>query len=388
MSLLSRIEQQLATQRGAGRWRSVTPRQQGQGRYLVAGNQRWLNFASNDYLGLANHPKVRQAVADAAQQYGVGSGGSALITGYHTLHQALVDRLIELTGKPRVLLFGSGFSANQGVLTSLLQQGDLIVQDKLNHASLIDAGLHSAATSARFRHNDVNSAKRQLSRQASGKLLVTESVFSMDGDKAPLNQLALASQQHDALFMVDDAHGIGVIGEEGLGATSVEPSIDIYMATFGKALGVGGAMIACDQHIADYLTQFCRHYIYTTSLPPALAAGVSAAIDCMAAEPEHRERLLARIEQFRQLAKAAQLPLLASQTAIQPVLVAGAERVTSVAAQLQQAGIACGAIRAPTVKAGDERLRITISASHTEQDIETCVAAVARALETTQEQNQ
>lgn len=356
-------------------------REQGQGRWLIEGDKRWLNFASNDYLGLAQHPAVIKAAAEAAEEYGVGSGGSALITGHHKVHAALEEKLKDLTGKPRVLLFSSGFAANQAALTTLLGQGDLIVQDKLNHASLIDGGQASKANSARFLHNDLTSAARQLTRDANGKMLVTESVFSMDGDEAPLTELSALCQKHNALFMVDDAHGLGVIGKQGKGAcyVSKEP-IDVYMATFGKALGVGGAMLACSDDIADFLTQFGRHFIYTTAIPIPQAAAVSAALDCLDNHPELHEKLHTNIGYFRELAGQEGIELMPSKSAIQPIPVAGNDKVMTVARQLNEEGIACGAIRAPTVRAGHERLRLTLSASHTNQDIEQCICALAKVL--------
>ncbi|GGA77823.1 8-amino-7-oxononanoate synthase [Neiella marina] len=375
--LSQRITAGLQHQRQQGRWRQQVARTSGHGRLLSHSNGTTLiNFASNDYLGLANDAIVRQAFVKAADQYGVGSGGSALITGYHQLHQHLCEQLADITGMQRVMLFGSGFAANQGVITALMKSGDLLIQDKLNHASLIDAGLHCRADSVRYRHNDLTSAEQQLQRQAEAKLLVTESVFSMDGDQAPLNELAQRSQRHEAMFMVDDAHGLGVIGDQGLGATSIEPNIDVYMATFGKALGVGGAMIAGDKDIIEYLTQFCRHYVYTTAMPPAMAAAASAALNRLTNEPELVATLKHRIGLFKKLAQQANLPLLPSNTAIQPVLLPGNDTVVSTAEYMRQRGFAVGAIRAPTVKAGQERLRLTISASHTERDIENCVATL------------
>ena len=380
---LQRLNQALTQQRQSYLWRQIKTAEQGHGRWLQRDQQRWLNFASNDYLGLAQHPRVVQAACESARRYGIGSGGPALITGHHRLHAELEEKLQALSGKPRVLLFNSGFSANQGVLSTLMTSDDLIVQDKLNHASLLDGARASRATSVRFLHNDVASAKRQLARAAQGKLLVTESVFSMDGDQAPLAELASVCQQSDALFMVDDAHGLGVIGAHGLGANSViEPNaIDLYMATFGKALGVGGAMIACNDVLADYLTQFCRHYIYTTAMPLPQAAAVIAALDCLQQEPEHGLKLQANIALFRQLAEQSGIPLMPSLSAIQPIAVAGGSHVMNVAQAMAEHGIVCGAIRAPTVKAGQERLRLTISASHEPLDIQQCIHALRVSLD-------
>ncbi|MCM2680630.1 aminotransferase class I/II-fold pyridoxal phosphate-dependent enzyme [Echinimonas agarilytica] len=371
------------TKRQSNNWRDIHANDRGQGRWLVRGQQRWLNFASNDYLGLAAHPSVISAFSGAVEKYGAGSGGSTLITGHHTLHANLQSQLAEMTHCEDVLLFGSGFSANQGVLTSLMQQDDLIVQDKLNHASLIDGGLSSAAHNVRFQHNQIDSARRQLARAANTKLLVTESVFSMDGDQAPLAELAHLCAEQKALFMVDDAHGLGVIGEQGAGASSIiaPHKIDVYMATFGKAVGVGGAMVGCDRDVADYLRQFCRHYIYTTAMPPAQAAAISAALTCMATEPEHWQNLHHNIQLFKSLAVDSGIDLLPSDSAIQPVLIGASEKVIRISEQLRQSGIACGAIRSPTVKQGQERLRFTLSACHEETDIRQCVSAIASTLE-------
>ena len=379
---IDKLHQKLAQQKSSGRWRTVITRQQGQGRYLIQGDQRWLNFASNDYLGFAQHPKVKQAAIAATQSYGVGSGGSALITGHHQVHAELEARIKELTNQPRVLLFSSGYAANQAALTTVVGEGDLIVQDKLNHASLIDGGQASKASSVRFIHNDLDSANRQIKRKAQAKLLVTESVFSMDGDQSPVHELSEICRSQNALLMVDDAHGLGVIGNQGQGACHLagHPNIDIYMATFGKAMGVGGAMLACSEEIADYLTQFGRHFIYTTAMPIPQAAATCAALDCLDKEPQHWLRLQENIHLFRKLAEQADIPLMPSVSAIQPIPVSGNNRVMACAQALHQQGIVGGAIRAPTVKAGEERLRLTLSASHTPQDIEQCVCTLARVL--------
>lgn len=355
----------------------------GTGRYLHRANRRWLNFASNDYLGLATHPRVVRTLQDAVQQYGVGSGASALVTGHHKLHQQLIDKLCEFTGKQDVVLFNSGFTANAGILEALLEKGDLLVQDKLNHASLIDAGRHSHAIFRRFRHNDVGSLAQQLQADARNRLVVTESVFSMDGDCAPIERISQIARAHQAGVMVDDAHGLGVIGPAGKGALHAyhANSIDIYMATCGKALGVAGAFVACDKPVAELIRQTSRHYIYTTAMPPSQAAAISAALDVLITETEHTERLQSRIQLFRKLARENALELVASETAIQPLILGSNQQLLRVSDKLEQMGIHVGAIRPPTVPEGSARLRITLSAKHEEQDIAFCVEHIAEVLE-------
>jgi len=377
------IQARLAAISAADSLRTQHSYAQGTVRYLQQAGERWLNFASNDYLGLATHPKVIQAMQAALQQYGVGSGASALVTGHHKLHQQLIEQLCAFTGKPDVLLFNSGFAANSGVLEALLEKGDLLVQDKLIHASLIDAGRHSAASFKRYQHNDIASLDRQLSSAAANRLVVTESVFSMDGDRAPVTAISQVANQHQAWLMLDDAHGVGVIGRNGQGALYADGAegIDIYMATCGKALGVAGAFVACERPVAELIRQTSRHYIYTTAMPPAQAAAISAALAVLITETEHTERLQSRIHFFRHLAQQQGLKLMASETAIQPLIVGSNQQLLAVAQTLQQRGTKVGAIRPPTVPEGSARLRITLSASHEEQDIRFCVEQIAEVLE-------
>ena len=340
------------------------------GRLLTVAGQSFLNFSGNDYLGLATAPQVLQAFADGARQFGAGSSGSPLVTGQHAVHQQLSDSLCDWLGFDRVLLFSSGFAANQAMLLTLSSKNDTLLLDKLCHASLIDAALHSDATLKRFAHNDLTALHTLLS-QIQQTMVVTEGVFSMDGDSPDLSAMLKLCQQFNAPLLLDDAHGLGVLGPQGRGTAAAQgvKLADLYctMANFGKALGVGGAFLAGSKTVIDYIEQFGRHYIYSTALPPALCAAVIKSIELCCSQNWRREKLHSNIALFRAL--AADLPILTSDTAIQGLLLGSSERAVAASAQLKQAGIWLSAIRPPTVPQGSARLRITLSAQHTEQDI-------------------
>ena len=340
------------------------------GHLLVVAGQSYLNFSGNDYLGLATAPEVLQAVAEGAHQFGAGSTGSPLVTGQHQVHQTLCDTLCDWLGFEHVMLFSSGFAANQTMLQTLAQKDDMLLLDKLSHASLIDGALHSKAGFKRFAHNDIT-ALQALLRQAEQPLVVTEGVFSMDGDSPDLGAMLTLCQQYQAPLLLDDAHGLGVQGQEGKG-TAAEQGIhptDIFctMANFGKALGVGGAFIGGSKTVIDYLTQFGRHYIYSTALSPALCAGVIKSIELCRSQSWRRDKLHSNIALFRRL--AVDLPLLNSESAIQGLVLGCSERALRVSQHLKQAGIWLSAIRPPTVPQGSARLRITLSAQHSAEDI-------------------
>ena len=340
------------------------------GRLLSVAGSSYLNFSGNDYLGLATEPEVLQAVADGAHQFGAGSTGSPLVTGQHQVHQTLCDTLCDWLGFEQVMLFSSGFAANQTMLQTLAQKGDTLLLDKLSHASLIDGALQSQAGSKRFAHNDITALQALLSKAAQA-LVVTEGVFSMDGDSPDLATMLALCQQYQAPLLLDDAHGVGVLGPEGKG-TAAEQGIkpaDIFctMANFGKALGVGGAFIGGSKTVIEYLTQFGRHYIYSTALSPALCAGVIKSVELCRSQSWRRDKLHSNIALFRRL--AADLPLLASTSAIQGLILGSSERALAVSQQLKQAGIWLSAIRPPTVPQGSARLRITLSAQHSAEDI-------------------
>ena len=353
--------------------RSVTIEQYS-GRVLRVAGKSYLNFSGNDYLGLATEPEVIQAYADGAKAYGAGSSGSPLVTGQHQVHQQLSDTLCDWLGFEQVLLFSSGFAANQTMLQTLAQKGDTLLLDKLSHASLIDGALHSDAQLKRFAHNSLPALQAALN-DASQPLVVTEGVFSMDGDSPDLTAVLSLCRQYQAPLLLDDAHGLGVYGPQGKGTAAAQGivSSDLFciMANFGKALGVGGAFIGGSKTVIDYLTQFGRHYIYSTALSPALCAAVIKSIALCRSQSWRRDKLQSNIARFRAL--AADLPLLASQSAIQGLVLGDSAQALNMSAQLKQAGIWLSAIRPPTVPKGSARLRITLSAQHTEQDLQLLV---------------
>ena len=350
-------------------------------RVKVAGHE-YINFCSNDYLGLANHPEVKAAALSSIQRDGVGGGASHLVCGHHQQHHLLEQEFASLTGRDAALLFSSGYMANLGVLTALCDKQDAIFEDKLNHASLIDGGLQSGARFQRFLHNDMQSLEQKLVKtSARRKLICVDGVFSMDGDKAPLRELVKLAPKHDALLMVDDAHGFGVLGANGFGLAE-EASVDqqqlpLLMCTLGKSLGGFGALVAGPKVLIDYLIQFARSYIYTTSMPPSIAAACRRSLSLLSEEAWRRQQLLQNIDAFKQQASALGLSLLTSDTAIQPIWVGDEQLALDCQAFLRQQGIWLSAIRTPTVAKGAARLRVTLTAAHDEADI----AALLQSLE-------
>jgi len=353
-----------------------------QGPSVRVDGRRYLNFCSNDYLGLANHPRVVEAFRRAAAEYGVGSGASHLVCGHSAPHRRLEEALAELTGRPRALLFSSGYAANTGTLTTILQSGDSVFQDRLNHASLLDGGLHSGARFRRFSHNDPADLERKLRAAEGDKLVVVDGVFSMDGDSAPLTELAALCTREGAWLMVDDAHGIGMRGRTGAGSLEeaglgVE-SVPVLMATLGKALGTAGAFVAGDEVLVEALIQGARNYIYTTAGCPAIAAATLASLQLLRDEAWRRDHLAALIARFRAGAAQLDLPLVSSDSAIQPLLVGDATRATELSSRLRDEGLLIGAIRPPTVPPGTSRLRITLSAAHSEAQVDHLLEQLAR----------
>ena len=352
-----------------------------QGPLIRLQGREYLNFCSNDYLGLAAHPRVVEAFVQAAATYGVGSGGSHLVCGHSTPHRELEEALAEFTGRPRALLFSSGYAANIGVLTTLLQRGDRVFEDRLNHASLLDGGLYSGARFRRFAHNNVPALAVQMDKADGPALVVVDGVFSMDGDTAPLAELATLCAARDAWLMVDDAHGFGVMGPGGGGSTEAAGlgvgEVPVLMATLGKALGTAGAFVAGDELLIEGLIQQARNYIYTTALPPAVAAASLVSLSLLREEAWRRGHLAALISRFRDGAQQLALPLMPSQSAIQPLLVGDAARALALSARLREQGLLIGAIRPPTVPAGTSRLRITLSAAHTQQQVDRLLEQLA-----------
>lgn len=380
MSWQQRIEAALSERRAADALRRRITVEQGAGRWLTLDGERFCNFASNDYLGLSQHPQVIAAWQQGAAQYGVGSGGSGHVVGHTAAHHQLERELAQWLGYDRALLFISGFAANQATIAALTGKEDRIVADKLSHASLLEAAALSPAQLRRFAHNDVAQLAILLSKPLSGQqLVVTEGIFSMDGDSAPLAAIADAAREAQAWLMVDDAHGIGVLGEQGRGSChlqGVKP--DILVVTFGKGFGVSGAAVLCSEAVADYLVQFARHLIYSTAMPPAQAVALSAALDIIrSAEGDaRRAQLAALIGRFRDGVRGLDLAVTESHSAIQPLIVGDNRRALHLAHTLRQQGLFATAIRPPTVPPGTARLRLTLTAAHQPEDIDRLLEAL------------
>lgn len=344
-----------------------------------------LSFCGNDYLGLACHPELIQAMQSAAAAFGVGSGASHLVSGHSDCHHQLETALAEFTGRERVLLFSTGYMANLGVVSALTGRGDTIFEDRLNHASLIDAGLLSRARLQRFRHNHCRQLAKQLAATTKGRRLVSvDGVFSMDGDLAPVTELVDLCRQTDSLLLVDDAHGFGVLGREGGGVAEhfqlSQAQLPILVGTLGKAFGTFGAFVAGSEALIETLIQFARSYIYTTALPPAIAAATLTSLRLLRQESWRREALYRRIDQFRRGAAALELPLTDSITPIQPLLLGADGVALAVAGQLREQGLLVVAIRPPTVPEGTARLRLTFTATHTEEDVARLLQALDRVI--------
>jgi 8-amino-7-oxononanoate synthase len=386
----SGYESTLAALHSAGLYRRRrTVEGRARGALQVVDGREVLVFCSNDYLGLAQDQRIAEALAKAASDYGVGSGASHLVTGHHREHHLLEEALAEFTGRRRALLFSTGYMANLGMACALAGRGDTLLEDRLNHASLLDGGLLSGARFARFPHADAAGLRRRLERSGRGQTLVlTDGVFSMDGDLAPLPAIAAACATHRATLAVDDAHGLGVLGRSGRGALEhfgmTPAEVPVLVGTLGKAFGTFGAFVAGDEDLIELLIQRARTYIYTTALPPAVAAATRAALAIVQSESWRRERVLAHAARFRHLALRAGLPLGKSFTPIQPVLLGQPEAATVASAALLERGFLVAAIRPPTVPAGTSRLRVTLSAAHEEKDVERLVEALADVVDNSQ----
>jgi 8-amino-7-oxononanoate synthase len=382
--LADKLAELAALQRGRRR-HAVTARIPGTA-HLEVGGARCVGFCSNDYLGLSDHAAVIAAATTATHEWGVGSGASHLISGHTREHHALEQELAAFTQRPRALLFSTGYMANLAVTSVLAGRGDLVFEDRLNHASLLDAGLASGARFVRYAHGDVQALRRKFARATPGKrsrrtLVMTDGVFSMDGDVAPLTGLALACREADATLLVDDAHGFGVLGATGAGAVEeaglTHRDVPVLMCTLGKAAGTFGAFIAGSEVLVESLVQRARPYIYTTALPPAVAAASRAALRVMRDEPWRRERVLAHSQAFRDGAASLGLRLMPSRTPIQPLLVGAESIANAVSSALFARGLWVPAIRPPTVAVGASRLRFTFSAAHTAQDVARLLEALA-----------
>lgn len=383
-TIAARAASRSAEREAAGLRRVVREIERADGVRLHVDGRELLSFASNDYLGLAQHPQVIAAMKDAADRWGVGSTAAHLLGGHRTPHAELERNVAHWLGYEAALLFSTGYLANLGVIAGLLERGDVCVQDKLNHACLIDGARLAGCDLRRYPHGDVDAAARQLDAAAGApKMLATDGVFSMDGDLAPLRELAALARRRDALLFVDDAHGFGVLGPDGrgspehLGLGAVD--VPLRMLTLGKAVGCGGALVLGGRALMDALVQFARPFVYTTAMPPALAAAASAAIAIIRREPQRRAHLQAMVARFRAGAAELGLALMPSATAIQPLLIGDSEAAQALSRALLARGLYVPAIRPPTVPVGSARLRVTLSAAHTAQDVDLLLGALDEA---------
>lgn len=379
---LERLEATLEQRKHEDLFRFRHTVQSAQGVNVVVDGVSCKNFCSNDYLGLANHPKIKEAFTKAANLYGVGSGASHLVCGHSQEHHLLEQEIAEFTGRDRAVLFSSGYMANLGVLNALVGKGDAVFEDKLNHASLLDGGLSSSAQFYRYAHNDMDHLEQRLAKSdAYLKLIVTDGVFSMDGDVADLDTIKTLAEKNSALVFVDDAHGFGVLGDMGGGlvehATLTQEDVPILMGTLGKAFGCFGAFVAGSNAVVETLIQCARSYIYTTALPPAVAAASRASLELVILEYWRREHLSKLIQAFRSGCENLGLLLMPSQTAIQPLVVGEASDALFCSKELLELGFWVSAIRPPTVPKNTSRLRFTFSAAHSIDDVNRLLDALA-----------
>ncbi|WP_426245968.1 8-amino-7-oxononanoate synthase [Pseudomonas sp. TWR3-1-1] len=370
----------LAARRADNLYRQRPLLESPQGPQVVVDGQPLLAFCSNDYLGLANHPQVIEAWQAGASRWGVGGGASHLVIGHSRPHHALEEALAEFTARPRALLFSNGYMANMGAVTALAGQGDTVLEDRLNHASLLDAGLLSGARFSRYLHNDAASLASRLEKAVGHTLVVTDGVFSMDGDVANLPALACEARAKGAWLMVDDAHGFGPLGATGGGIVEhfglSQHDVPVLVGTLGKAFGTSGAFVAGSEALIESLIQFARPYIYTTSQPPALACATLKSLELLRSEHWRREHLNTLIRQFRAGAQQIGLQLMDSFTPIQPIMIGDSAEAMRLSQQLRERGVLVTAIRPPTVPVGSARLRVTLSAAHTEAQVQLLLNAL------------
>ena len=363
-------------------YRSRTVVDSPQGIYLQVDGRKVLNFCSNDYLGLANHSDITQSFKAAVDRYGVGSGSAHLVCGHSKEHHALEEELADFTGRERALLFSTGYMANLGVIAGLMSKGGVVYEDKLNHASLLDGGILSGAQFKRYLHNDLNNLRYKMQNQQDDQeaMIITDGVFSMDGDVANLSSLAKLAEQKKSLLMVDDAHGLGVLGATGGGVVEqcqlTQTEVPLLVGTFGKALGTSGAFVAGSDVLIETLIQQARAYIYTTALPPAIAAATRTSLKIVRTEQWRREKLMQLVAYFRQGAEQLGLQLMPSDSAIQPIVLGESLKAVQASEGLLKQGIWVSAIRPPTVAKGSARLRITFSSEHEIEHVDQLLGAL------------
>ncbi|NOQ13478.1 MAG: 8-amino-7-oxononanoate synthase [Methyloprofundus sp.] len=378
----SHLNAQLETLKQANLYRSRRVIDSAQGIYLQLEGRKLLNFCSNDYLGLANHPDVIASFKQAANTYGVGSGSAHLVCGHSREHHALEEELADFCGRDRALLFSTGYMANLGVITALMGKKDVIYEDKLNHASLLDGGLLSGARFKRYLHNDIKNLQLKMQGLLTEQqgMIVTDGVFSMDGDFADLKSLVELAKDSHSYLMVDDAHGFGVLGKTGAGLVEQyqlnQQQVPLLVGTLGKAFGTSGAFVAGSELMIESLIQQARSYIYTTALPPAIAAATRTSLQRVQQDNWRREKLKSLVTRFQRGAKQMGLSLMPSESAIQPIVLGSSAKAMQASEYLLQQGFWVSAIRPPTVPQGSARLRLTFSALHQEQHIDQLLGAL------------
>lgn len=350
---------------------------------ITVEGKTFINFSSNDYLGLNQHPEITKSYQQGIDTFGVCSTGSNLITGFNKAHQQLEATICEWLNKESCLLFTSGFAANQGLLQALAQPDTQFILDKLSHASLIDGAFNSTDTSRRFLHNNVAQLERLLKQsKASNTLIISEGVFSMDGDQAPITELSSLAQKYNAWLYLDDAHSLGIIGKQGQGSVSyqtVKP-IDIVMATFGKAVATSGAFVACSNDVKEYLLNYCRHYIYTTAISPAIAVATNTSIRLIQQEQWRRDKIQTLSELFISLLNC-HVDVLPTQSSIHALVIGDEKKTLDVAKKMKEQGYWLTAIRPPTVKPNSSRLRVTICANHNVSNIRGLASALNKVID-------
>ncbi|WP_295624206.1 8-amino-7-oxononanoate synthase [uncultured Nitrosomonas sp.] len=374
--MLPDLAEQLRKREQQGLLRQRRILQSPQSSHITMDGRDYLAFCSNDYLGLANHPDLIESACQGARRYGVGASASHLINGHSSAHHVLEEALAEFTGFPQALLFSTGYMANIGVVTALVGREDAIFADKLNHASLNDAALLSRAEFIRYPHADLAILEQRLSgSSARRKLVISDAVFSMEGDIAPISELITLCEKHHAVLLLDDAHGFGVLGRQGRGSlflsdcASIHSPNIIYMATLGKAAGVFGAFVAAQAEVIETLIQSARSYIYTTATPPLLAQALMASLKLIQQDEWRRDALMQNIAQLREVLQSLSWKLLPSSTPIQPLLIGESTEAVRISQRLRERGILVPAIRPPTVAQGTARLRISLSTAHQLHDV-------------------
>jgi 8-amino-7-oxononanoate synthase len=362
------IAEQVVQQKEKSQYRQRQCISEQNGREILVSGKHYLNFSSNDYLGLNHHRDINKAFQEGVDKFGSCASASSLITGFHYAHQTLEEEVCQWLNKPRCLLYSSGFAANAGVLQALGNKESQFLLDKLSHASLIDGALSSDASVKRYLHNDHQQLKRYLASSTyENKLIISEGIFSMDGDCADVSQLINIAKKQQAMLYMDDAHSIGIIGDKGQGSSSFGP-VDIVMATFGKALATSGAFIACDEDVYEYLVNFSRHYIYSTAISPAIAWATKTSIKLAQSESWRREKIR-QLSEILSINLDASINIITSSSSIHAIVIGSEERTLNVCQNLRNRGIWLTAIRPPTVAKNSSRLRVTITAKHKEKDI-------------------